>query len=153
VLLIVGGGELAADPRFADFGARSTAGRMEEIDQVVAGWIARHLAEEVIRRFEAQDVAAGLVCDAQTILDESYFRERGAVVTVEDAELGSMRMPGAMPKLRHNPGAVRWAGPTLGQHNDEILRGLLGLSEEETARLVQLGVVAPSRGPTPEVDE
>ena len=141
VLRIVGGEALSADPAFADFGARSLPGAMDEIDRRVAEWIGRHGVDEVVRRLEEQDVAVGVVFDAQMILDDPYFAERGATVEVDDPQLGSLRMPGVVPKLEHHPGSVRWAGPELGEHNDEILRGLLGLSEDDVDSLVDAGVV------------
>lgn len=142
VLRIVGGDELATDSRYADFTSRSEPGRMQEIDARVAAWIAGRDSDEVIRVFAEAGVAVGLVYDAAMILDDPFFRERGAVVTVDDADLGPLAMPGVVPRLANHPGSVRWGGPRLGQHNDRILRDLLGLSDAEIARLVEDGVIA-----------
>jgi formyl-CoA transferase len=141
VLSIVGGSELAEDARFADFAARTEPGRMEQIDHYVAQWIAAHDSQDAIRIFGEADVAAGLVYDATMILRDQFFRERGAVVSVPDAELGELSMPGVVPHLTRQPGTIRWAGPRLGEHNDEILRDL-GLGDDEIGELLEEGVIA-----------
>jgi formyl-CoA transferase len=50
-------------------------------------------------------------------------------------------MQGVVPKLMSTPGTIRSTGPRLGQHNEEVLRGILGMSEEEMQALVETGVV------------
>ncbi|MFN7133986.1 MAG: hypothetical protein ACK4N5_18055, partial [Myxococcales bacterium] len=66
---------------------------------------------------------------------------REALVAVPHPEYGSLMMQAVAPRLSATPGAVRWAGPPLGAHNDEIYRGLLGLSDAELADLRQAGVI------------
>ena len=46
-----------------------------------------------------------------------------------------LKVPAIMPKLTRTPGLTKWAGTRIGQHNQEILGGLLGLSDEEIAAL------------------
>jgi crotonobetainyl-CoA:carnitine CoA-transferase CaiB-like acyl-CoA transferase len=141
LLAITGGEEVASDPKMADFAARSTRGRMKQIDEIVARWVGEHVAEEVIRTLEAQDVAVGFVLDSRAILAEPYFRHRGSVVEVDDPELGSLPMPGVQPRLQRCPGAVRWAGPRMGEHTEEILGDLLGLSKVEIAELAERNII------------
>ena len=59
---------------------------------------------------------------------------------VEDAQLGRMLHPGIVPQVPEDPGTVRWAGPAVGAHNEEVFSGLLGLSAAEIAALRQEGV-------------
>jgi formyl-CoA transferase len=49
--------------------------------------------------------------------------------------LGELRMQNVAPRLSMTPGRIRDAGPTLGQHNGEVLRGLLGLDQERLSKL------------------
>jgi formyl-CoA transferase len=142
VLRAVRGEEDAPDPRFADFETRSLPGHMELIDEAIEAWVAANDAETVIEAFAGSDVAVGLVYDAEMMLADPFFRERGSVIDVDDAELGTMAMPGVVPKLHAQPGSVRWAGPKLGQHTDEVLGGLLGLGAAEIAELREHGIVA-----------
>ena len=48
--------------------------------------------------------------------------------------------PGIVPQVPDDPGAIRWAGPAVGAHNEEVFSGLLGLSTAELAALRQEGV-------------
>jgi formyl-CoA transferase len=66
---------------------------------------------------------------------DPHFTARQAIVTVPHPDFGELPMQNAMPRLSETPGAVRSAGPALGQHNDEIYSGLLGLDGDELTRL------------------
>jgi crotonobetainyl-CoA:carnitine CoA-transferase CaiB-like acyl-CoA transferase len=141
LLRLVGGDALATDPRYADFDARSEGDHMEQIDRAIAAWIGARSPDEVLRELTEHDVAAGLVYDPSMMLADPYLRERGAIIEVEDSELGSLRMPGVVPRLKRSGGSVRWAGPRLGEHSDEILGELLGFSEQQIDALRREGVV------------
>jgi formyl-CoA transferase len=86
-------------------------------------------------------VPAGLIYRAPEMLDDPQFAERSSVIEVRDALLGTIKMQGVFPRLSATPGTVRWSGPELGQHNDEIYRGTLGLSEKELADLRRQHVI------------
>ena len=62
------------------------------------------------------------------------------ILYVDHEELGSVALPGILPKLSETPGAVRWLGPKLGEHNVEIFSEL-GLDESEIADLASKGVI------------
>jgi formyl-CoA transferase len=138
-----GGDALADDPRFADVAARSEGDRLEQIDTALGEWISSTDATDVIATLDGSDVAVSEVYDAAMMLDDPIFREREAVITVDDAEIGGpIRMPGVVPKLVRGPGRVRWAGPPLGEHTDEVLGELLGLRADELTSLRCLGAIA-----------
>ena len=141
VLHAAGGSELASDPRFADPEARAEAGRLEEVEQAIAAWIRTEPSERVIETFEGTDVAAGFVYDAAMMIGDPIFEEREMVIRIDDDEAGSLVMPGVVPRLEHNPGRIRWAGPPLGQHTAEVLSELLGLTSEQLAELERAGIV------------
>lgn len=141
LLAIVGGEELAHDVRFRDAEARSHGDNLGDLDQLIAVWVAERPAAEVFARFAEASVALGYVYDAEMMLEDVEFRDRGAVVVVEDAELGSLAMPGVIPKLLGNPGAIRWTGPSFGAHTSEVLRELVDLSDEEIDRLYRENVI------------
>jgi formyl-CoA transferase len=142
LLRAVRGEDAPPDPRFADFEARSRPGHMELIDELIGAWVGSLSAEAVIETFADSDVAVGLVYDAEMMLADPFYRERGSVIEIEDAELGTMSMPGVIPKLHEQPGTVRWAGPKLGQHTDEVLSEVLGYDDVEIGELRRQGVVA-----------
>jgi crotonobetainyl-CoA:carnitine CoA-transferase CaiB-like acyl-CoA transferase len=137
-----GGDALADDPRFKDVAARSEGERLEEIDAAIGDWIARTDVADVIAALDGTDVAVGEVYDAAMMLDDPIFLEREAVISVDDAEVGvPVRMPGVIPKLVRGPGRVRFAGPRLGQHTDEVLGEILGLAGDELAELRRVGAI------------
>ena len=147
VLHLVGGDELALDSRFSTFDARSEADHMEQIDRRLAEWVQVRPADEALRILHERDVAAGLVYDAGMMLEDEYLQEREAIVEVADSELGSMRMPGVVPRFARNAGSVRWAGSRLGEHNSEILRELLGMSDDEIDALRRAHVIRDGDDP------
>jgi len=50
-------------------------------------------------------------------------------------QLGEIVVPGVVPKLSDTPGAIHRLGPALGEHTEQVYRELLGLGDEELARL------------------
>jgi crotonobetainyl-CoA:carnitine CoA-transferase CaiB-like acyl-CoA transferase len=69
------------------------------------------------------------------------MRARKALVAIEDPELGTIRMPGVLPKLSDTPGKVRYAGLPMRVHNEEIYRDRLGLSDRELKVLAAEGFI------------
>ena len=69
-----------------------------------------------------------------------HFKARGMFEEV-DAGGRPIKLPAILPKLTKTPGGTEWAGPPIGQHNQEILGELLGLSDDEIESLRHKGVV------------
>jgi crotonobetainyl-CoA:carnitine CoA-transferase CaiB-like acyl-CoA transferase len=63
------------------------------------------------------------------------------IVPTQIEGIGTVAMPGLVPKLSETPGAVEWYGGALGSHNEEVYGGLLGLSSEEMEQLARQGVI------------
>jgi crotonobetainyl-CoA:carnitine CoA-transferase CaiB-like acyl-CoA transferase len=131
--------ELIHDPRFADNAAR--ARHMDELDEVIGGWIGRHALEQVVRRFEECEAALGPVYDAFQIFADPHFRARQSLVKVPDSALGALTLCNVVPRLSATPGAIAWLGPALGLHNEDVYCGRLGLSRVELDGLRARGVV------------
>jgi formyl-CoA transferase len=125
--------ELADDPRYATHSARGE--HQEELDERIAAWTARQDADRLLADLEAHGVPAGRIFRAADMLDDPHFVARQAIVSVPHARFDDLRMQNVVPRLSDTPGAVRWAGPELGEHNDEIYGGLLGLDEETLTAL------------------
>jgi formyl-CoA transferase len=77
------------------------------------------------------------------VVTDPQFLARGMLVDHHDERSGRTVLgPGVVPVLSESPGGVRSAGPARpGQHNDEVYRGLLGLSAEQLADCVDEGVL------------
>ena len=88
-----------------------------------------------------EDVPAGPLNSIEDIFDDPQFEERENLVTLEVPEIGPVVVPNVVPKLTATPGRIVSLGPPLGNANDEIYRGLLGLSTAEIQRLRTAGVI------------
>ena len=122
VLGLTGGPEAAADPRFQSHDGRRQNG--EEIDAMVSGWIGARPMEEVLAAFEEVQAAIGPVYDVAQFAADPQVEARGSVATVEDEDLGPLRMANVFPRLSRTPGRIRHAGPRLGQHSREVFSAL-----------------------------
>jgi formyl-CoA transferase len=131
--------ELLEDPRFLDNRARVE--HTDEINAIVAEWIGQQTLEELTKIFQEHEVAFGPVFNMADIARDPHYQARENIIELEDPELGHVRMPGVVPKFSKTPGRVRWAGPRLGEHNEEIYCGLLGMNKEELERLQSEGVI------------
>jgi crotonobetainyl-CoA:carnitine CoA-transferase CaiB-like acyl-CoA transferase len=131
--------ELAADPRFATHAARGA--NQVELDDRIAAWTATLDAADVEARLVEHAVPTGKIYRAPEMLADPHFAAREAIVTVPHPTLGDFPMQNVVPKLSATPGAVRWVGPRLGEHNDEVYGGLLGLDPDERAKLADAGVI------------
>ena len=136
---VMGRPELATDERYAR--SRDRNKRADELEGLVSEWVGRHDYADVEAKLVAAKVPVGGIYTADQIVSDPHYAARENIVTVEDELLGPLPMPNVVPKLSGTPGVVKTTGPDLGQHNDEILRGLLGLSATELEALSEQGVV------------
>lgn len=125
---VMGQPDLAIDERYRTHSARGAT--MTELDTLIAEWTVTLTAEELLALLHAGGVPAGRIFRAKDMFADPHFAAREAIVRVMHPELGELPMQNVMPRLSETPGRVRTAGPALGQHNDEIWRGL-GCSAEE----------------------
>lgn len=137
---VMGMAELADDPRFATHGARGRPENQAEIDRIIADWTATKPRAALLAALDAAAVPAGPVSDAAEVATDPHFRARDMVVEVATKTFGTMLMQGVVPKLTRTPGAIRWPGAELGEHNAEVLAAA-GYRPEEIAALRQDGVI------------
>jgi formyl-CoA transferase len=121
--------ELADDERFATHSARGE--HQQDLDDLIADWTKGVSSNDLLDLMEEHAVPSGRIYRAPEMLTDPHFEARDAIVRVEHDEFGEIPMQNVTPKLSATPGRVRWVGPALGQHNEEILGGLLGMSEQE----------------------
>ena len=127
--------ELGDDPRFRGVGARLEHG--DEINDIVSAWVAARTVEEVVSILgpDGAGVPCSPVYTVDQLVDHPQLVARGMIERLAHPKLGTMLAPGVVIKMSDTPGAVRTLGPELGQHTDEVLTSLLGLSADEIARL------------------
>lgn len=122
VLELAGGQAAADDPRFQTNADRVR--HVEEVDAIVGGWIAQHDLAEVVEKFETVEAAIAPIYDIEQIFHDPQFIARESIATVEDEDLGPVRMQNVFPTLSRTPGAIRRAGGRIDQDRDEILAEL-----------------------------
>lgn len=134
----IGADDLASDPRF-----RTNADRVANrvaLDEWISQWAAQHTLDEIEAIFDAHELPFAPIMDAADIIGNAHYRARDDIVAVDDDELGTVRMQGPLPKFSQTPGQVRWPGPRLGQHTDQVFSEI-GLTEAEIAVLRKEGVI------------
>ncbi|MGH9065416.1 MAG: CaiB/BaiF CoA transferase family protein [Acidimicrobiales bacterium] len=136
---VMGRPELAKDPRYATHGARGE--RQAELDDLIGAWTATQEADTLLGGLHEAGVPAGRIFRPRDMLADPHFAAREAIVHLAHPEFGELPMQNVAPKLSANPGGVRWPGPGLGQHNDDVYHGLLGLGHDDIERLRRGGVI------------
>jgi len=135
----VGRPDLAEDPEYVDPVRRQAHG--DEIDEVVARYIAARPLAEVMAAFEASDVAAAPVYDAQQLLADEHLRARGTFVRVEDPDLGAVTVQAPVARMSATPGGIDHLGRALGADNDAVFGGLLGIGPQRLEALRATGTI------------
>jgi formyl-CoA transferase len=120
--------ELAVSAEYATHAARGA--RQVQLDELISGWTSSLNSSEVLKRCEEFAVPAGTIYRVPEMLDDPQYQARESIIDMPSDRFGKLKMQNVVPRLSRTPGAVRWIGPDLGQHNDEILRGLLGLDDD-----------------------
>jgi len=138
VMRLVGRGDLAEKPWFASAGERSR--RSELLDGAVSTWIAARDLAEVVEAFEDAGAALAPIYDVEQLMNDPHVRFRETITTVQDEDLGPLRMQNLMVRLTETPGAIRFPGRRLGQDNEELYRELLGIDDHGLGRLRDEGV-------------
>jgi formyl-CoA transferase len=114
---------------------------MAELDDLISVWTAAMQADDLLSTLHQGGVPAGRIYRARDMLCDPHFAAREAIVRLVHPELGDLPMQGVFPRLSSTPGRVRHVGPELGEHNDEVYRGLLGLGDGEMEELTAGGVI------------
>jgi len=139
----LGDPEWATDPRFQDTEGR--VGNRDEIDAALTSWTSTQDPYDVQTLLQAHGVPAGVNLDAGTLMVDPHLVERGFYRLVDhypgQEGVGQRRFPGPSAVMSRTPGDISRPAPMLGQHNEQVLSGLLGLSREELEELEEEGVI------------
>ncbi len=131
--------ELARDARFVDHVARGE--NQTELDELIGAWSVTLDAEVLLARLADHGVPAGRIYRAPEMLADPHFQARRAIVDVAHPHFKNLKMQDVFPRMSATQGTVRWPGPPLGAHNDEVYGELLGLDAAQRAQLVSDGVI------------
>jgi formyl-CoA transferase len=127
------------DPDLAD--NRSRIENVEKLDAEIQGAVAQLPLAELLERFGDAAAPVGPAYDISQIFEDPHYAARENIATVEDEELGPLRMQNVVPKLSATPGRIEHAAPAKGAHNREIYGELLGCDDDELSRLADEGVI------------
>jgi crotonobetainyl-CoA:carnitine CoA-transferase CaiB-like acyl-CoA transferase len=136
----IGRDDLADDPTLATNVLRAL--RAQEIDDIVAQWMVQRTQEQALGILHECEVAAGPINDIEQFFQDPHVVARESIATLDDPDLGRLRIPGIAPHFYRTPGKIRWAGrKAIGADTRSVLRDC-GYTDAEIDRLVQDGVVA-----------
>ncbi|MDZ7679784.1 MAG: CoA transferase [Acidimicrobiales bacterium] len=130
--------ELAEDDRYATHTARGQ--NQGELDALISEWSERWEADALVDHLIDCGVPVGKVYRAPEMLEDPHYHAREAIVTLPHPEFGEFPMQNVAPRLSSTPGSVRWVGPELGEHTDEVFGEILGI-DDDTMRTLRAGGV------------
>jgi len=131
--------DLLAEPRFKTMALRAEHG--DEINAIVAEWVASKPSMELQAILEKHEVPFGVAYSVADIFADPHIAERGAIETVDDPTIGPIRMQGVYPRFSRTPGRVVRGAPVLGADNASVYKDLLGLGDAELGTLATEGVI------------
>ena len=138
VMRLVGRADLVEKPWFASAGERSR--RAEVLDGAVQKWIAARDLDDVLTAFEDAGAAIAPIYDVEQLVNDPHVVARDTITTVDDEDLGPLKMQNLIFRLGDTPGSIRWPGRRLGQDNAAVY-GSLGVDAPRLAELRAKGVV------------
>nr|WP_302053875.1 CoA transferase [Sphingomonas tagetis] len=138
--VLLGQPGLTQNVRFADNPAR--VAHAIELDAIIAEWTRTLTSAELEMRLNAADIPNSKAYTAADVAQDPQFRFRDMVRDVEDPLIGKVLHAGIVPHIPDAPGTIRWTGPDIGEHGDEILSELAGYEPGRIAGLREAGVLA-----------
>ncbi|MGD9754056.1 MAG: CaiB/BaiF CoA transferase family protein [Acidimicrobiia bacterium] len=125
----------------AGLGIEERARRHDELDTLIGAWVRDRDAQQVMEVLQEAGVPAGRVLDSGSVLDDPHLNRRGFWVYLPHPRMRrhkqfrcTWRFVEANPQLRRH-------APLFGEHNAEVLGGVLGLSDDELAELAEQRII------------
>jgi crotonobetainyl-CoA:carnitine CoA-transferase CaiB-like acyl-CoA transferase len=136
---VLGTPEWADDLRYDDNAKR--VDRRAELVRLIEERLATRSRDEWVADFAAAGLPVGPINDIAEVFADPQVRHRDMAVPIEHPTAGAIRLPGIPVKFGATPGAIQGPPPRLGEHTDEILRDVLGLSGDAIAELRASGAL------------
>ncbi len=135
----IGRPDLAAHPEMQD--NRGRVAHETEIDGAISNWTATQTYDEAYSAMVEAEVPCGPVYSIADIAADPQYIARGLFETHEIVPGDAVMIPAVLPKLTATPGGTDWIGPKLGEHNEEVYLGILGMDRSEYEDLVAAEVI------------
>ena len=131
--------ELVNDPDLAK--ARDRLKHVDRIDEIVEGWTSSHTTAEVVEKLRENELPYGVLNDIRAVIENPQTVAREMAPEIDQTALGKMRVHGCPIKMSVAEAKVRGPAPLLGEHNKDVICGILGYSDDEFAALQENGVI------------
>jgi crotonobetainyl-CoA:carnitine CoA-transferase CaiB-like acyl-CoA transferase len=135
----MGNPEWAADELFKDRLSRGQ--NMDALKALMTEWLAGWKVQDLYRAAQEHRIPFAPINTMHNLYESEHLRERNFFVQVDQPTVGKMRLPGMPSRYGDSHWAIRRPAPRLGEHNEEILCGELGLNREQLAGLQSAGVI------------
>ena len=89
------------------------------------------ISAENITKLDKYGIPQGKIYRAPDMLDDPHFKAREAIIKIAHPQFKNLQMQNVFPKFSKTPSTVRWSGPELGEHNEEIYKGILDMSDTD----------------------
>ena len=136
----MGNPEWASDPEWANPMLRGEQ-YADIIHEELEKWMTDKGKMELMELFQSNNVPSTAIMTPTELVAHPHLPARGFFHQVQHPVLGEITDIGAPFKMTESPATPPQAAPTLGQHNDEIFRGRLGLSTSDTSGLHAQGII------------
>ncbi len=131
---------MITDERFLTVPLRVQNNKIQK--KYIEEWTMQHTVAEVVDIILGHGIPAGPINNVKQIVEDDHIRNaREMFIEVDHPKIGPMVVNGNPIKLMDMMPRVNYPAPTLGQHNEEILKGFIGLSDEEFAELAEKKVI------------
>jgi benzylsuccinate CoA-transferase BbsF subunit len=134
---VIGNPVWANDPRFTTLRGRKE--NEDELDALVTEWTVNYPPGEIMKQMQEAGVPAGIAASARDLVADPQLNHRGAHVMLEHPEIGPHIYQPPPYRFSKTPAELTLPAPCIGQHNEYILKEILGMSDEEVADLVAVG--------------
>lgn len=136
---IMGESELSEDQRFSDAAGRLS--HVDKLEQLIAQWTRELKAYDIMGRLQDAGIPCAPVLNAHEVLENPQLKERGFFEEVDHPQTGAYLHAGTPWRLSRSRSQDRRPAPALGQHSEQVLSTLLGVSEDELDSLAERGII------------
>jgi crotonobetainyl-CoA:carnitine CoA-transferase CaiB-like acyl-CoA transferase len=136
---VIGQPELATDSRFADPASRHI--NHDALDEIISTWTETQEHYQAMHLLQAQGVPAAPVLKGGEVINDPHLESRGFWDTVNHPEAGAYKQVTIPWNFSKSPRTTSTPAPGLGEHNQQVLSGLLGLSQSEIDTLLDEGII------------
>jgi len=129
----MGRNDWSNDPRFSSHESRWE--HVDELNRGVAEWILSKPEEEICQILDDARLAYSFIYSVADMLNDAHYLARGTIATVQDPKVGPIRMAGVIPRFSSVPEKPISPAPELGESNEAVYTGMLGLTVKELESL------------------